>query len=256
MQRYFIHLSYDGTAYNGWQVQENTPHTVQQVLNDTFSKLLGEEILITGCGRTDTGVHASDFYAHFDSAIPDLHLNQYKWVYKLNNVLPKDIALHNIMAVAPEANSRFDACLRTYQYIICKKKNPFQVNKAYLLPQALDVALMNQAASKLFEHADFSAFSKSHTQTLSNNCKIHTAEWVEENDLLIFTISADRFLRNMVRAIVGTLLDVGKGKITLDNFVKIIESKNRSNAGFSVPACGLYLTKVEYPSELFVVQQA
>lgn len=250
MQRYFIQLSYDGTAYNGWQVQDNTPHTIQQLVNYTLSTLLSEQIVVTGCGRTDTGVHAIDFYAHFDSTVTDLHLNKYKWLYKVNRMLPQDIAIKDILAVEPNANSRFDALSRTYQYIITRKKNPFQINKAYFLEHQLDVKAMNIAAALLFEYSDFSAFAKSNTQTLTNVCKIYKAEWVEQDDLLVFTVTADRFLRNMVRAIVGTLIDVGKGKIAVEDVKKIIESKSRSNAGFSVPACGLYLTKVEYPLSL------
>jgi tRNA pseudouridine38-40 synthase len=249
VQRYFIQLSYNGTAYHGWQIQENTFSTVQQVLNEMLSRLLNHPVFITGCGRTDAGVHAKDFFAHFDSEI-DLMADAGKWIFKFNHALPTDIVIHKIIPVHEKANARFDAVARTYQYFISRKKNPFQTDKACFFYGALNVDEMNKAAAILFEHIDFSAFAKSNTQNATNNCKLMKAVWAEEGDLLVFTISADRFLRNMVRAIVGTLLDVGKGKINLDDFRKVIESKDRSEAGFSVPACGLYLMKVEYPKTL------
>ena len=253
MQRYFIQLSYNGTAYHGWQVQENTFRTVQQVLNEMLSRLLNEPITITGCGRTDTGVHASEYFAHFDSTIEDLEINQHKWIFKFNFALPSDIAIQKIISVKEKSNARFDAVSRTYQYIINKKKDPFQIDRSCFLYGPLNIEEMNKATRILFDHTDFSAFAKTNTQNLSNNCIIFKAEWKEENDLLIFTISANRFLRNMVRAIVGTLLNVGKGKISIEEFNEIIESKTRSKAGFSAHACGLYLTKVEYPQNYFNV---
>lgn len=253
MQRYFIQLSYNGTAYHGWQIQENTFRTVQQVLNEMLSRLLNEPIVITGCGRTDTGVHATEYFAHFDSTIEDLEINQDKWIFKFNFALPADIAIQKIITVKEKSNARFDAISRTYQYIINKKKDPFQIDRSCFLYGALNIEEMNKATKILFDHIDFSAFAKTNTQNLSNNCKIYKAEWKEENDLLIFTISANRFLRNMVRAIVGTLLNVGKGKISIEEFNEIIESKTRSKAGFSAHACGLYLTKVEYPKNYFNV---
>jgi len=253
LQRYFIQLSYNGTAYHGWQVQENTFRTVQQVLNEMLSRLLNEPITITGCGRTDTGVHASEYFAHFDSTIEDLEINQHKWIFKFNFALPSDIAIQKIISVKEKSNARFDAVSRTYQYIINKKKDPFQIDRSCFLYGPLNIEEMNKATRILFDHTDFSAFAKTNTQNLSNNCIIFKAEWKEENDLLIFTISANRFLRNMVRAIVGTLLNVGKGKISIEEFNEIIESKTRSKAGFSAHACGLYLTKVEYPQNYFNV---
>ncbi|MDP1745869.1 MAG: tRNA pseudouridine(38-40) synthase TruA [Bacteroidota bacterium] len=253
MQRYFIQLSYNGTAYHGWQIQENTFRTVQQVLNEMLSRLLNEPIVITGCGRTDTGVHATEYFAHFDSTIEDLEINQDKWIFKFNFALPADIAIQKIITVKEKSNARFDAISRTYQYIINKKKDPFQIDRSCFLYGALNIEEMNKATKILFDHIDFSAFAKTNTQNLSNNCKIYKAEWKEENDSLIFTISANRFLRNMVRAIVGTLLNVGKGKISIEEFNEIIESKTRSKAGFSAHACGLYLTKVEYPQNYFNV---
>ncbi len=249
MTRYFIQLSYDGTAYHGWQIQENTIDTIQQVLNEMLSRLLNEPTFVTGCGRTDTGVHASEYFAHFDSS-KDLIEEESKWIFKFNYALPKDIAIQKIIPVHEKANARFDAIARTYQYIITRVKNPFRENKACFLYGDLNIEEMNKAAKILFDHIDFSAFAKSNTQNATNNCKIIKAEWKEENDLLIFTITADRFLRNMVRAIVGTHLDIGKGKLTIDEYKKVIESKTRSNAGLSAHACGLYLIKVEYPKEL------
>lgn len=250
MQRYFIKLAYKGTAYHGWQIQENTPNTVQQVLNEKLSMVLNEPITVTGCGRTDTGVHAKDFYAHFDSTKEELHLHEGKWLHKLNSVLPPDIAIYKIYAVHAEANSRFDATARTYEYYISKEKNPFLTDSAHFSHINYNVDAMNNAAKLLLKYSDFSCFSKSNTQTFTNNCKITEAYWKEENGLLIFTISADRFLRNMVRAIVGTLLEIGEGKLNDQDLIKIIESKDRSNAGVSVPACGLYLKKITYPTEL------
>lgn len=246
MQRYFIQLSYDGTAYHGWQIQENTFRTIQQVINEMLSRLLNEPVFITGCGRTDTGVHAKQYYAHFDCT-KDLKDDEAKWIFKFNHALPPDIAIQKIIRVEANANARFDAVARTYEYHIHRKKNPFLVNRSYYMYFDLDVEKMNEAAKVLFEYIDFSSFAKSNTQNFTNNCKIYKADWCIKEEQLIFTISADRFLRNMVRAIVGTLINVGKGKISLDEFKMIIEKKNRSSAGLSVPACGLYLTNITYP---------
>lgn len=246
IQRYFIRLSYNGTAYHGWQIQENTFSTVQQVINEMLSRLLNEPVFVTGCGRTDTGVHAEEYYAHFDCT-KDLMQEKTKWIFKFNHALPSDIAIQKIIPVADNANARFDAISRTYQYHIHFKKDPFLENRSYFMYFDLDVNKMNEAARSLFNYTDFSSFAKSNTQNFTNNCKIYKAEWEKGNDKLIFTISADRFLRNMVRAIVGTLINVGKGKISVDEFRAIIEEKNRSSAGLSVPACGLYLTNVTYP---------
>lgn len=247
IQRYFIRLSYNGTAYHGWQIQENTFSTVQQVINEMLSRLLNEPVFVTGCGRTDTGVHAEEYYAHFDCT-KNLKEEESKWIFKFNHALPPDIAIQKIIPVTANANSRFDAVSRTYQYHIHYKKNPFLINRSYFMYFNLDVNKMNEAANSLFDYIDFSSFAKSNTQNFTNNCKIYIAAWKEEDDRLIFTISADRFLRNMVRAIVGTLINVGKGKISVEEFKAIIEKKNRSSAGLSVPACGLYLTNVTYPN--------
>jgi tRNA pseudouridine38-40 synthase len=250
MSRYFIRLSYNGTAYHGWQVQDNTEKTVQQVLNSMLSMLLNHPVFITGCGRTDTGVHARDYYAHFDTDV-DLLADRDKWVFRFNNSLPSDIAIKNIHKVKDDGSSRFDAVSRTYEYHITKKKDPFLVNASWFVYGALDVESMNIAAKALFDYTDFTSFAKSNTQSFTNNCKIYKAEWAVRGDVWVFTVSADRFLRNMVRAIVGTLVDVGKGKLSIEGFRAVIESKNRSNAGFSVPAEGLYLTEVVYPNGYF-----
>lgn len=251
MYRYFIKLSFTGDNYHGWQVQDNA-HSVQQELNTAISKVLGEEIKTTGAGRTDTGVHATEFYAHFDSRKKDLHINPKEWLYKFNVVLPFDIAVQSLLPVIPEAHARFDALSRRYQYVINRIKNPFQQKRAYFFYGKLDINLMNKASEILFEYSDFSCFSKSRTQVKTNICNIIEARWEEKEDLLIFTITANRFLRNMVRAIVGTMIDVGKGQTSLEEFRKIIEGRNRSDSGLSVPAHGLYLTKIEYPETLFL----
>lgn len=250
MQRYFLHLSYKGSAYHGWQRQANTSNTIQQVLDENLSRVLNQPIEVTGCGRTDTGVHAKDFYAHFDADNEKLHLEKEKWIYKFNAVLPNDIVVHNVIPVPNDSNSRFDALSRTYHYVITNKKDPFLKGLAYYSHVQLDIEKMNKAANILFEYTDFSSFSKSQTQTFTNNCKIMQAEWKKEGDLLIFVIKADRFLRNMVRAIVGTLLLVGQNKMDLETFRAIVECKDRTKAGASAPAAGLFLVNVEYPESL------
>lgn len=251
IMRYFIKLSYDGTKYNGWQIQANTPNTIQQKINESLSDLLNEKIELTGCGRTDTGVHARVFYAHFDSVKDNLHTDPKDWLYRFNVVLPMDIAIQEIIAVKSDAHARFGAISRSYEYILNKNKNPFQLNRSYYIHHELNIDLMNRASAILLEYTDFTSFSKSQTQVKTNNCVITEANWKERDDFVFFTISANRFLRNMVRAIVGTMIEVGKEKTSLNDFRKIIESKNRSDAGFSVPASGLYLTKVEYPIDIY-----
>lgn len=241
--RYFIHLAYNGSAYHGWQIQPNAA-SVQETLNKAFSVLLQSEINLMGAGRTDTGVHAKEMFAHFDFEtsfdIPNL-------VHKVNSFLPKDIVIYNIIPVHDEAHTRFDATKRTYEYHIHQFKNPFLDELSWYFHQSLDVNMMNKAAQQLLNYTDFECFSKVNTDVNTFDCTIFEAHWKRnENDQLVFTISANRFLRNMVRSIVGTLVNVGLQKITLDDFTKIIESKNREKAGFSVPAHGLYLTKVDY----------
>ncbi|MEW6468324.1 MAG: tRNA pseudouridine(38-40) synthase TruA [Bacteroidota bacterium] len=247
--RYFAKLSYVGTAYNGWQVQENTPRTVQQVLNESISRLLNEKIEFTGCGRTDTGVHAAEFYAHFDS---QKDLSDPESVYKFNSVVPRDIAVQELLRVKDAAHARYDAISRSYRYQIIQQRNPFFNERAAFLYAPLDIDRMNEAAKALFDYSDFTSFSKLRTQVKTNLCKVMRAEWSREGELLVFRITADRFLRNMVRAIVGTLVRVGKKEINADDVRRIIESRDRGNAGESFPAHGLYLEKVVYPAELFL----
>lgn len=224
---------------------------MQHELNEKLSMILREQVEVTGCGRTDTGVHAREFFAHFDAGIADMHTNTAHWMYKLNSVLPPDIAVQDILRVKDEAHARFDAVSRTYEYVITRKKNPFLQGWAWQFWKELDVEAMNKAANVLFEYLDFSAFSKSHTQVKTNNCTIMEARWEERGDVLVFTVQANRFLRNMVRAIVGTLIEVGQGKMSEEQVREIIEGRNRSDAGASVPACGLYLVKIKYPERIF-----
>jgi tRNA pseudouridine38-40 synthase len=242
--RYFIQLCYNGKAYHGWQMQENAI-TVQEVVNKSLSTILREEINLLGAGRTDTGVHAEFYMAHFDLSYKIVGKGLF--INRLNKVLPHDIAIQDIFSVSHDANARFDAVSRTYEYRICKVKNPFIEDFSWQYKIHLDVEKMNHAASLLFEFNDFTSFSKLGTQVSTNNCKIMEAKWFETDNQLIFRIKADRFLRNMVRAIVGTLIDVGLSKLNAEEFCRIIENKNRSLAGFSVPAQGLFLTDIEYP---------
>ena len=252
-QRYFIKISFDGTRYNGWQVQKNSAETVQQKINDGLSKLLSEKIEVSGCCRTDAGVHAREMFAHFDSKRDNLHNDKNSdWLYKFNHMIPTDISIDGIWAVKKEANARYDATLRMYQYFIHPKRDPFLVDRSYYYYSELNIGLMNKAAKLLMKYDDFSAFSKLNTQVKTNICKIRKAEWKKDKaGNLTFTISADRFLRGMVRMIVGTMMLLGKNKITLEQFRKIIESKDCRNAAALAPACGLYLTKVEYPKKIF-----
>lgn len=243
MKRFFLEIAYNGTNYHGWQIQKNA-HTVQVTIQKALSTILKEKITITGAGRTDTGVHAKQLFAHFDT---EQEIEFEKLKFKLNSFFPDDIACLSVFEVEKDMHARFNATSRTYEYWISTKKNPFLTQFAYYFPSNLAVDLMNNAATQLIQETDFSSFSKSKTDTFTNNCNITEAYWKAEKDLLIFTITANRFLRNMVRAIVGTLLDVGQKKITIDAIPNIIASKNRSEAGQSVPAHGLYLTKVEYP---------
>ncbi len=247
-QRYFIQLSYQGTHYHGWQIQPNAI-TVQEVLNKALSTILNQEIRVVGCGRTDTGVHASDFMAHFD-VIKARNVEAEKIVFRLNRFLPYDIAIKSMFAVKPDAHTRFDALSRTYQYFITKEKNPFRSVSHWHMSHDIDLDKMNAAARLLFEYDDFTSFSKLHTDAKTNICKIYKAEWEDRGDELVFTVCADRFLRNMVRAIVGTLVEVGRGKLDMNGFRRVIESMDRCSAGSSVPGHGLFLCTIEYPQDL------
>ena len=249
MYRYFIYLSYNGKNYCGWQVQPNGT-SVQGCLEAALSTLLRRETPIVGAGRTDAGVHARLMVAHFDSpeAIADLG----QLAYKLNRILPRDIAVDRVVAVRADAHARFDATSRTYKYYVATRKDPFRSDFVYQLPNPLDFDAMNRACPILFEYIDFTSFSKLHTDVKTNNCLIKRADWELEDDMWVFTISADRFLRNMVRAIVGTLIEVGRGKLDAAGLRRVIEAKDRGRAGMSVPGHALFLVDVTYPEELFL----
>ena len=243
--RYFIQCSFFGKHYHGWQRQPSDL-SVQEVLEDCLGKLLGSTVEIVGAGRTDAGVHARVMYAHFDWAgnLP------VELIHRLNAFLPGDIAVQQIFPVQPEAHARFDALSRTYQYFVVQQKDPFSEYTAFYQNRPLDFMQMNRAAAFLLEFEDFKAFSKSRTDVKTYLCNITHALWQEEGAYWVFTITADRFLRNMVRAIVGTLLEVGKGNLSPEDVKTIIKSRDRSRAGASVPAKGLYLTGISYPEQI------
>lgn len=249
MTRYFAYLSYRGTAYHGWQRQPNGL-SVQQVLEDALSLMLRQTIAITAAGRTDAGVHASLMVAHFDTedSIPDVA----SLIGRLNNYLPKDIAISKIVPVQQDAHARFDATSREYEYRTIDYKSPFLEGLVTRLPKGLDYSLMNEAAQTLLGRHDFASFCKVHTDVKTTFCTVTRAEWTERDSMHIFTIRADRFLRNMVRAVVGTLLEVGKHRIDIEQFKQIVAEQNRCAAGESAPAAGLYLTDITYPNNLFV----
>ncbi len=250
--RYFLKLAYNGQNYFGWQIQANAV-TVQEVLTNALSLLLKENINLMGAGRTDTGVHAREFYAHFDTQTCLINSEtKNKFLQRLNSFLPGDIVIYDILPVKDSAHARFDAISRTYQYYILTKKDPFLDRLAYRVFYPLNTGKMNTCCEKLMHYTDFTSFSKVHTQTFTNNCRITAARWEEKEDgLLFFRITADRFLRNMVRAIVGTLLDVGRDKLSIEEFCEIIERKNRCAAGISVPAHALFLEKIFYSEDIW-----
>lgn len=248
-QRYFVELAYNGTRYHGWQVQPNAK-SVQGDLEHALTTICREDIGVTGAGRTDTGVHASYYVAHFDSAKSSL--DEPGFTYKLNSFLGKDVVIFKITKVDSEAHARFGAVSRTYHYFINQRKNPFTLETSWYNSRPLDVERMNEACKVLFEFIDFTSFSKLHTDVKTNNCRIDEARWEQDGQQLKFTIKADRFLRNMVRAIVGTTVEVGLGKLSVDGFRQVIEAKDRGSAGVSAPAEGLFLTDIHYPEEMFV----
>ncbi|CAG5083993.1 tRNA pseudouridine(38-40) synthase TruA [Parvicella tangerina] len=241
--RYLVEIQYDGTHYHGWQIQPNAI-TVQETILERLSKIIPQQGLnIVGCGRTDTGVHASQFFFHFDVA-EEIDAEQIS--FKLNHMLPDDIAVKGVVLVADELHARFSAKSRTYHYYLNFQKDPFDRFHTYYYTKELDVEAMNQACKQLFNHKDFTSFSKVKTDTKTNDCIITEAHWQIEGTKIIFTITANRFLRNMVRAIVGTMLEVGEHKLSLDGFNKVIEAKDRGKAGKSVPGHGLFLAKIKY----------
>lgn len=243
--RYFIRLAYDGSPYHGWQVQ---PHdvSVQQAIEQAMATVLHAPIGITGAGRTDTGVNAAMMIAHFDTSAPIADTG--RLVHSLNGILGKSIAIYKIFPVASDAHARFDATSRTYKYFIHTRKSPFLDKYSWACHHQLDFDLMNEAASRLRHHTDFTSFSKLHTDVKTNNCKVTHAQWTPlDDERWVFTITADRFLRNMVRAIVGTLVDVGLHKITVEQFDDVIEHKDRCQAGQSMPGNALFLWNITYP---------
>ncbi len=248
--RYFMHMAYMGTHHNGWQVQSAAP-TIQGDTERALSILLREEVRLTGAGRTDTGVHAQCFYAHFDSSHSPEQLESKSLAFKCNRILPHSIAVYEIFPVHPKAHARFHATSRTYHYFISTRKDPFWRDRAWTYERKLDVHRMQEATQCLLQHSDFSSFARSNTQVKTHICRIDIAEWQTDGHILRFRIRADRFLRNMVRAITGTLTDVGLGKLSVGCFNEIIEARDRNSAGYSAPACGLHLVNIDYPDKLF-----
>ena len=248
--RYFMELQYEGGAYFGWQRQKGQV-SIQQTLEQALTTLLREEIELTGAGRTDTGVSATYYVAHFEVESPIEDLEQV--VYKLNRILPRDIAVQTLTEVSDEAHARFSAVEREYRYYIEHRKNPFTMGQTWQYAVRLDVEKMNRAAEVLLEVEDFTTFAKLNSNNKTNICRVQVARWeVEADGTLRFTIRADRFLRNMVRAVVGTLVEVGRHKITIDEFCAIIEGKDRGLAGTSMPGKALFLHDVTYPEEIFI----
>tara|TARA_B100000029_G_scaffold59744_1_gene53765 strand:+ start:1848 stop:2621 length:774 start_codon:yes stop_codon:yes gene_type:complete len=248
--RYFIEFSYDGSLYHGFQKQLNAI-TVQEIMENGISTILRDRIDIVSAGRTDTGVHAVNMFAHFDYDIKS-KIEESNFCHLLNRLLPADIVVIAIHKVKSDSHSRFDAISRTYNYYITGTKNPFNHKYRYYLSEELDYIMMNKASKILYEHQDFKCFSKSNTDVKTYNCKITNAEWVKSEDDWKFIITSNRFLRNMVRAIVGTLIEIGRGKLEIDDLDKIIQSKDRRNAGYSVPAEGLFLKEIIYDKKIFI----
>lgn len=243
MGRYFIGISYNGANYSGWQTQNNAI-SIQATLQDAFRKALRQEITIVGSSRTDAGVHALYQVAQFDG---DLTLDVQQVIFRVNMILPEDITVLKIFRVKSNARARYDALSRSYRYYISRKKNPFQVGRALFLYGDLDIDLMNECCQIILKTTDFQSFSKVNTQVNHFECFLTEAIWENTQDLLVFKVSANRFLRGMVRALVGTMLEVGRKKMTLEEFRLVVESKDRKKAGENVPACGLFLTHVAYP---------
>lgn len=243
MQRYFLYLRYDGTAYHGWQVQPNAT-TVQGVVEKALSTVLRTDTPVTGAGRTDTGVHARMMVAHFDSCA-DVDCGQL--VYRLNRILPRDIAVYRVEPVDEDKHARFSAVSRTYHYYVHQRKDPFLRAYSCLLTYGLDFSKMNEAAALLTGYDDFAAFCKSNSDVKTTLCRVSEARWINDGEQRWhFVITADRFLRNMVRAVVGTLVDVGRGRLSIDDFRKVVEGKRRSGAGDSMPGNALFLENIEY----------
>lgn len=247
MARYFLKLSYRGAPFHGWQIQPNAV-SVQEEIEKALTTVLRSDISIVGAGRTDTGVNARVMYAHFDYDMP--LPDKGRLLVSLNRLVGKDIAIHDILVVAADFHARFDATSRTYKYFVAFEKTPFLYPLSWFCPNSLDIDKMNEAASKLLGTEDFSSFAKLHSDAKTNICKVTEARWIMEGEnMAVFTITADRFLRNMVRAVVGTLVEVGRGKMTLEQFEDVIRSKNRCSAGQSMPGEALFLWDVKYNFE-------
>lgn len=243
MRRFFIYLKYDGTAYHGWQVQPNS-RTIQAEIENALSILLREEVHIVGAGRTDTGVHARMMAAHFDTC---QDIDCWQLTYKLNRLLPRDISIDSVIPVSMDMHARFSAIARTYYYYVHTYKNPFNRIYSFELPYKVDFDKMNLAAAFLLDVTDFAAFCKSNSDNKTTICNVTDARWIQDSDSQWhFIITANRFLRNMVRAIVGTLIDVGRDRMNLYEFRQIIESGNRQRAGESMPGNALFLERIEY----------
>jgi tRNA pseudouridine38-40 synthase len=249
MSRYFIEISFKGTNYHGWQVQPNAS-SVQAEIEKVLSILTRDAIEITGAGRTDTGVHARFYVAHFDLDA-ELLKDMQNFIYQMNALLPHDIAIQNIQQVKPEAHARYSAISRTYLYTISKLKTPFDMEFSWHYSVPLDVALMNEAAEMIMKHTDFTSFCKLHSGVKTNICHIYEALWTETPEQITFIIRGNRFLRNMVRALVGTMIDLGRNKLKIEDFSRILEGKNRNLAGFSAPAHGLALIHIQYPANIW-----
>ena len=249
--RFFIELAYKGTNYHGWQIQPNAK-TVQEEVNKVLSTILNVNIEVIGAGRTDAGVHARQMFAHFNASINRGFFKEL--VYLLNSYLPKSINILSIERVKTTAHARFDAVERTYKYYISTIKDPFNNSYHYFIKNPPDIDLMNEASKIIIGCKDFKSFSKSHSDVKTFICEIKNAFWYQKDNQLIFSITSNRFLRNMVRSIVGTLLEIGFKKTTFEDLKKIIKSRDRSRAGFSVPANGLFLTKIVYPSNIYIRQ--
>lgn len=246
--RYFFEISYKGTLYHGWQIQKNAI-TIQQVVEEGLKLILQEELGITGSGRTDTGVHCRQQFFHVDLQ----QKFEKDWLlHRINSFLPDDIAIKNIYPVKDDAHARFDAFSRSYEYVIARKKDPFTIETTYLYTKYLNISTMNEAASLLIGKQNFESFSKVKTDVSNFTCDIQNVQWVENGSELIFYITANRFLRGMVRAIVGTLLEIGKENISVTDFKKIIIARDRRKAGAAAPPQGLFLTKVLYPQDIYL----
>ena len=246
-----MRLAFNGQPFHGWQSQINAPG-IQSCIREALTVILRNPVEVTGAGRTDAGVHASEFYAHFDHHEVLSALTRKELIYHLNGFLPNEISINDIIPVKQDAHARFSAQSRTYQYFISRKKDPFKQAFTWFYPGKLDIDLMNAGAGVLEKNLDFTSFAKLPKETKTNICHVDKALWEEINDELIFTITADRFLRNMVRAIVGTLVELGRGKISLSDIDRIIFSNDRKSAGYSVPAQGLFLVSIKYPEEIFL----